>query len=103
MMTQNDLTEPWRSNRVRWRFIGLFCVFFISNVLLAIRVDDRRVPNLVEASLLGLALGMVGAQAALHSIWTVFGTQNDLRCGRRIGSQPADYSHGFAGHTSFPE
>ncbi len=73
-MTQTELRERWASNPVFWLFVGLFSAFCFSNLLLALIVSSLRYPSGFECLVTGLAVGMIGAQAALHAIWTVFGT-----------------------------
>jgi hypothetical protein len=74
VMSQPDLHERWAGNPVFRLFVGLLCLFCVSNLLLAIRTDNFRHPNTFEFLLVGLATGMLGAQTALHAIWTVFCT-----------------------------
>lgn len=72
--THSDLRERWGFDPVFRLFVGLLCLFCVSNLLLAFRMNNFHDLNILDFLLVGLAMGMIGAQAALHAIWTVFGT-----------------------------
>ncbi len=71
-MTLDRPTAQWRSNPVVRLSAVLLMVFPISNYLLAISANAAGGPTSLTLLYSGLAMGLVLAQIALHSIWTVF-------------------------------